>query len=193
MSEISSKKKVTKAVYFGLSLLFLVVLIGNEFYWRYSPKLDITIRASLRNNQLRQRELVVHEHSDSPVDTSRREFHDIHTGKTAIAIWLTGSNDTIHLSMSGKYISEVRSLHLSSDSSSQIILIPNTIQGLPSGSSTILYLKGDSILSLLEFGYFIGDADHDGKEEVNIPEKRAWMRLNTSTGEWIPAEMKTTH
>jgi hypothetical protein len=188
----SSKKKVTRAIYIGISLLFLIVLIGNELFWRYSAKLDITIHAKLRNSVLLQRELVLHEFSDSPVDTSRREYKDIHHGKTDIAIWLEKGHDTIHLSLAGKYLSEVRTLHISSDSSTQIILIPNTIQGLPSGQSTILYLKNDSVLTVIDFRYFIGDVDHDGSEEVNIPESGGWMKLNTQTGDWIPAQLKTT-
>jgi hypothetical protein len=192
MIENSVKKKVTKAAAIALSLLFLILLVGNEFFWRYSPKLDLAIHASLRDSRMQQHELIISEHSESAVDTSRREYQDIHHGKTEAAFFLLGSPDTLHLTLSGKYISEARKIHISSDSSTQILLIPNTIQGLPSGWSTVLYLKNDSILSLLEFEYFIGDLDHDGNEEVSIPEKGGWMRFNTSSGEWIPAHQRTT-
>jgi hypothetical protein len=188
---MSVKKKVMKVSAIGLSLLFLILLVGTEFYWRYSSKLDITIHAKLRDARMQQKELIIHEQSDSPVDTTRREYHDIHHGKTHVAICMADSRDTIHITLSAKYISEARTVHISSDSSTQIILVPNTIQGLPTGSSSVLYLKNDSTLSLLEFEYFIGDIDHDGNEEVNIPEKGGWMRLNTSTGEWVPAQLKT--
>ncbi|MFI5262899.1 MAG: hypothetical protein ACHQM6_00130 [Candidatus Kapaibacterium sp.] len=189
MSESDSKKKVTRAIYIAVSLLFLILLIGSEFFWRYDTKLDITISTSLRDAALNQRKLVIHELSDSPVDTTRREFKNILHGKTDVAIALEGSRDSIHLSFTGKYISEARPMHISSDSSTQIVLIPNTLQGLPTGSNSIIYLRNDS-LKLLEFPAFIGDVDHDGNEEVNIPEEGGWMRLNTATGQWIPAVLK---
>ena len=192
MNELSSKKKVMRAISIALSLLFLVFILGNEFFWRYDAKLDITIRTSLRDVRMNQRKVIIHEQSASPVDTIRREYKDLHHGKTDVAMWLEGSNDTIHLSLPGKYISEARLLHISSDSSTQIMLIPNTIQGLPSGSNTILYLKKDSSLSLLEFMGFIADVDKDGNEEVNIPAEGGWVRLNTVTGSWIPAQLKTS-
>jgi hypothetical protein len=192
VNELNSKKKVTRAISIVLSLLFLVFILGHEFFWRYDPKLDITIQASLRDSRMIQRKLIIHEKSESPVDTTRREYKDIHHGITNIEAWLEGSHDTIRLVLSAKYISEARSLHISPDSSTQIILVPNTIQGLPSGSNSLLYLKNDSTLSLLEFMGFIADVDKDGNEEVNIPAEGGWVRLNTVTGSWIPAQLKTS-
>ncbi len=191
MTETSSKKKVTRAIYIILSLLFLALLIGTEFIWRYDAHLNHTIKVALRNNSKSDRMLVIFEKSESPVDTARREFKDIRHGITDIMMWLEGYHDTIHLSLQGKYLSEGRSVHISSDSSTQIILIPNTIQGLPSGSNKIIYLKNDSVIALKEFSGFINDIDKDGKEEVNIPENGGWMRLNPATGEWTPAQLKT--
>ena len=192
MNEVSSKKKVTRVISIVLSLLFLVFILGNEFFWRYDAKLDITIQTGLRDSRMDQRKVIIHEKSESPVDTTRREYKDIHHGKTDIAAWLEGGHDTIHLSLSAKYISEARPMHISGDSSTQIVLIPNTIQGLPSGSNILLYLKNDSTLSLFEFMGFIGDVDRDGNEEVNIPVEGGWVRLNTATGSWIPAQLKTS-
>ncbi len=189
MTVMNSQKKLSKALYIGASLIFLFYLIGNEFFWRYDSKLDIIINMKIRDAQMNQKTFVIHEQSVSPVDTSRREFKDIHRGKTSIAVFLDGSFDTIHLTLSAKYISEARSVHISSDSSSQIILIPNTIQGLPNGSNTILYLRNDS-LRLLEFSGFIADIDKDGNEEVNIPDRGGWVRLDALTGDWIPAQLK---
>ncbi len=192
MTETNSKKKVTRAIYIGLSLLFLAILIGTEFFWRYDNHLSLTIKAALRNNSKAGRTLVIFEKSDSPVDTARREFKDIRHGTTDIMMWLEGNHDTIHLSLQGKYFSEGRTVHISADSSTQIILIPNTIQGLPTGSNKIIYLKNDSVVALKEFSGFINDIDKDGQEEVNIPEKGGWVRLNTQSGEWTPAQLKTT-
>jgi hypothetical protein len=177
-------------IYISLSFLFLIFILGNEFFWRYDSKLDITIRSSLRDSKMSERKVVIHEISDSPVDTTRREYKDIHHGKTDVAAWLDGGHDTVHLSLSAKYISESRLMHISGDSSTQIVLIPNTIQGLPSGFNTILYLKNDSTLSLLEFMGFIGDVDRDGNEEINIPAEGGWVRLDSRTGHWIPALLK---
>jgi len=188
---MSSKKKVTRVIFVVLSLLFLVFILGNEFFWRYDPKLDITIHARIRDARMNQRTLTVHEQSASPVDTTRREYKDIRHGKTSIAAWLEGGRDTIHLTLAGKYISEARTVHISSDSSTQIILVPNTIQGLPSGSSAVLYIRNDSLV-ILEFSAFIADVDKDGNEEVNIPAKGGWVRLDALTGEWIPAQLRTS-
>ncbi len=190
MNQIISGKKVTKVIYIGVSLLFLFFLIGNEFFWRYDSKLDMTIRTKLRDAKMSQRNLVIHELSNSPVDTTRREYKDIRHGKTNVAAWLDGGQDTIHLVLAGKYISEARLVHISSDSSTQVILVSNTIQGLSSGSNTILYIKNDSTLSLLECFGFIGDVDKDGNEEINIPEKGGWVRLDPVTANWIHAELK---
>jgi hypothetical protein len=186
----NENRKITKALYITLSLLFLVFLIGNEFFWRYDSKLDSMIYAKLRDSQKNQRTLVIHEQSDSQVDTVNREYKDIQHGKTNIQLWIDGSRDTIHLLLQGKYISEARPLHITSDSSTQIILVPNTIQGLPSGSNMVLYLKNDSSLSLLEFSGFIADLEKNGNEAVNIPSKGGWVRLGANTGDWIPAQLK---
>lgn len=192
MTQTNSKKIVTRSVYIGISLLFLAILIGTEFFWRYDQHLNLTIKVAMRDNSMAYRTLVIFEKSDSPIDTARREFKDIRHGSTDIMMWLEGNHDTIHLSLQGKYLSEGRSVHISSDSSNQIILIPNTIQGLPTGSNKIIYLKNDSAIALKEFTGFINDIDKDGREEINIPEKGGWVRLNTQTGEWIPAQLKTT-
>ena len=192
MTDKSSKKKVSRVLYIGISILFLIILIGTEFFWRFDPHLHILIHSSLRNNAQQLRSLTIIETSDSPVDTSRREFKDIKHGITKVAMYLEGSSDTINVSLLGKYISEGRAVHISSDSSTQIILIPNTIQGLPTGSNKIIYMKNDSTIALMEFAGFINDIDKDGYEEVNIPKLGGWMRLNTQTGEWIPAQLKTT-
>lgn len=192
MTEISSKKKVMRAVYITLSLLFLFYFLGSEFFWRFDPKLDIFILAGLRDSKLRERTLAIHEQSESPVDTSRRQYKDILHGTTNVTISLNGSGDTIHISLTGKYYSEARPLHISSDSSTQVLLIPNTLQGLPAGSNKIIYLQNDSILVVKEFFGFIGNVDRDANEEVNIPDKGGWMRLNTQNGEWTPAQLKVT-
>lgn len=192
MSELSSKKKVMRAVYITLSLLFLFYFIGSEFFWRFDTKLDIRIHAGLRDSKLKERMLTIHEQSNSQVDTSRRQYKDILHGITNVSISLDGSSDTIHISLTGKYYSEARPLHISADSSTQILLIPNTLQGLPAGSNKIIYLQNDSILVVKEFFGFIGNVDHDGSEEVNIPEKGGWMRLSIGNGEWIPAQLRST-
>jgi hypothetical protein len=191
VNELSQKKKVLRVVYLSLAFLFLVFILGNEFFWRYDSRLDITITTSLRDLRMNQRKVLIHELSDSQVDTTRREYKDILHGKTDVTVTCGGSRDTIHLSLSGKYISEARQIHISSDSSTQLVLIPNTLQGLPSGANMIIYLQNDS-LKLLEFSAFIGDVDRDGNEEVNIPDEGGWMRLNTENGKWVPAQLKTT-
>ena len=178
-------------MYSSLAFLFLVFILGNEFFWRYDSKLDLKINSSLRDSKMSERIITIHEVSDSEVDTTRREYKDILHGRTDITVICNGCPNTIHLSLFGKYISEARQIHISADSSTQIVLIPNTLQGLPSGSNKIIYLKNDS-LKLLDFSAFIGDVDRDGNEEVNIPDEGGWVRLNPETGKWVPAQLKTS-
>jgi hypothetical protein len=183
------KSKVSQGVYIALASLFLLFILGYEFAWRYDPKLDITINTVIRDAKMNSKNIIIHEQSDSPVDTSRRDYKDIRHGKTDIAICIEGECDTIYFSMNGKYISETRKIHISSDSSDQIILIPNTIQGLPTGSNMILFMKDDS-LSLLEVSGFIADIDKDGNEEVNIPSQGGWVKLDAASGDWIKASLR---
>ena len=192
MIELSSKKKVMRVVYVTLSLLFLFYFIGREFYWRFEPKLEMAIHAKLRDSKLSERSVIIHEQSNSSVDTARREYKDILHGKTNITISLEGSSAPINIQLIGKYISEARIIHLSSDSSTQLLLIPNTVQGSETGLNKILYLQNDSVLLLKEFTGFIGDPDHNGYEEVNIPDKGGWMKLNSLSGEWTPAQLRPT-
>ena len=199
MTGQSSKKKVSRAIYIVISVLFLASLIGHEFFWRYASSLNLMIKATLHDNSKIDRTLVIAQKSDSPVDTSRREFKDVRHGETTVYMWLENGHvapdstqQIIMLTLRGKYISETRPIHISTDSSSQLLLIPNTIQGLPTGSNKIIYLKNDSVFALLEFNGFINDIDKDGRDEVNIPDCGGWMRLNTQTSEWMPAQLKTT-
>ena len=193
----NSNKVLTRALYIGASLAFLVFLIGSEFFWRYDSKLHMMIRASFRDAGKIEKTLVVVEENPSPVDTAHREFKSIHPGNTTVYLFLdagkqltdSSKQQIIMMDLKDKYISEVRPIHISSDSSTQLLLIPNTTQGLPAGSSKIVYLKNDSTMGLLQLsGYFISDIDKDGSEEVNVPEKGGWMKLNTETGDWVPAE-----
>jgi len=194
-----SKKILTRALYIGASLLFLALLIGTEFYWRFDPKLHMIIRSPFRDTAKNEKTLIVLEENSSAVDTARREFKSIHPGITTVYLFLdagktlpdSSKQQIIMLQLTDKYLSEVRPLHISSDSSTQLLLIPNTTQGLPAGSSKIVYLKNDSTIGLLQLsGLFISDIDKDGSEEVNVPEKGGWMKLNTETGDWVPAELK---
>ncbi|MEP7234105.1 MAG: hypothetical protein ABI778_02300 [Ignavibacteriota bacterium] len=188
MTEISSKRKALQVTYIVLAALFIVFILLNELFWRYSSKLDLTIRTSLRNTSQQLRAVIIHQWSQSAVDTSRREYKEILHGVTDVSLVLEGSKDSIHFLLPGKYISEVREIHISSDSSRQLLLIPNTLQGMPSGSNRVLYLRNDS-LALLNFDAFIGDVDRDGNDEVNIPAEGGWVRLNTGSGKWVPATL----
>jgi hypothetical protein len=185
------KKKVTQAIYFIAPLLFLFIMIGHEFSWRFENSLVLKRSIKIRDSRMKEHLLMVEETSDSQVDTVRRDMKDIHS-TTNIVISLDGRWDRLRDSIAGKYFSDFRPIHISSDSSTQIMLIPNSSQGLPTGWSQIIYLKNDSTIALKEFsGYFIGDVDKDGNEEVNIPDK-GWMKLDVSSGDWIPAKLKTS-
>ncbi len=186
-------KKAQAAIYTVAALFFLFLIFGNEFFWRYDSKLHLLIRAKIRNKNRSEKTIVIQEKSDSPVDTSRREYKDIKHGKTLISIWLDDANSSnrqiISLSLAGKYISEARPVHLSNDSSTQLLLIPNTIQGMETGANKMIYLKNDSTFGLKEFSGFIADVDKDGFEEVNIPDK-GWVKFDSETGEWLQGILK---
>ena len=135
--------------------------------------------------------------SDAPVDTMRREFQDSKHSSTNVFIWLDPGKELEDSSkmpymmfrLLGGYISEARQIHISSDSSTQLLLIPNIVQPAETGSNRLVYLKDDSTFLIKYFSGFIVDTDKDGNEEVNIAGK-GWMKLDTKTGEWIPAVLK---
>jgi hypothetical protein len=190
-------KKAQAAIYTVAALFFLFLIFGNELFWRYESNLNITIRAKIRDKNKSEKIIAIEEESDSPVDTSRREFKDIKRGITDVYIWIdNGTNfpdsskqQIIKLSLSGKYFTEARPVHLSNDSSTQLLLIPNTIQGMETGANKMIYLKSDSTFALKEFSGFIADVDKDGSEEVNIPDK-GWMKFDPISGELIQALLK---
>jgi hypothetical protein len=169
-------------------LLFIVLIIGHEFFWRYEPELSLKREIHIQDGAKHDLVLHIEEENNSPVDTVRRDMKDTKT-VTHTAIFLSGAHDTVFTSIAGKYFSDFRPVHLASDSSSQIMLIPNSSQGLPAGWTRIIYLKNDSSLAVKEFsGYFIGDIDNDGNEEINIPEK-GWMKLDVNSGDWVAAKL----
>lgn len=188
MKKTFSKKNIIRALYIIVPVLFLLLIVGHEFFWRFESTLDLKRQIAIRDSHLKEHLLQIEQKNDSYVDTVQRDLKDPNT--TNVVIFLTGSHDTIHSSITGKYFSDFRLIHLSADSSSQIMMIPNSSQGLPAGWSRIIYLKNDSTIVLKEFsGFFIGDIDNDGSEEVNIPDK-GWMKLDVSNGDWIPARLK---
>ena len=178
-------------MYVIAALLFLFLIVGHEFFWRFESELLVTRNIKIRDSHLQNHYLHITEKSDSRVDTIQREMKDAHS-VTNLLISIDGHSDKLRDSITGKYFSDFRPIHISSDSSTQIMMIPNSAQGLPTGWSRIIYFTNDSTIAIKEFsGYFIGDIDNDGNEEVNIPEK-GWMKLDASTGSWIPANLKTT-
>ena len=175
----------------ALSFLVLVFLLGHEVFGRFESKLDLTFRGKIECSGSRSLSVVIQQRSTSAVDTSRRDFADLKSGVTNVSIWIEGSLDTLRTSVIGRYFSDFRTIQISDDSSNQVLLIPNSTQGLPTGWVKILYLRNDSTLMLMDFAnYFIGDVDKDGSEEVNIPSLGGWMRLDVTTGNWVAAKLR---
>jgi hypothetical protein len=183
--ENSVKKQLVRALYVVVPLLFVILIVGHEFFWHYEPSLHIKRVVKIRNSKMQEKTIIIEEDNPSPVDTFRREIKNSES-ITKVKLWLDfAQRDSFSISITGKYFSDFRPVHLSADSSTEIMLIPNSFQGLPVGWASIIYLKNDSVLAKKEFsGYFIGDMNNDGAEEVNIPGK-GWMKLDTKTGEWI--------
>jgi hypothetical protein len=185
-----SKKNIVRALYIIMPVLFLLLIVGHEFFWRFESGLHTMHGVRIRDSKMRDKYVVIEEDNLSSIDTFRRELKDPKS-ITTLKLWLRFElRDSFPMTLTGKYFSDFRPIHISSDSSTQIMMIPNSSQGLPAGWSRIIYLKNDSTIAIKEFsGYFIGDIDDDGNEEVNIPDK-GWMKLDVSTGDWIPAQLK---
>ncbi|MEI8134272.1 MAG: hypothetical protein WCH46_04220 [bacterium] len=185
-------KTASRAIYIIASVLFLVLIVGHEFFWRFEPNLTLAREVTIRDSRGMKRMLLVKETNPASVDTTRRDFQNNAPSLTRLSIILSGSNDSIVTTISGKYFSDFREIHLATDSSSQIMLIPNSAQKLPAGWARIIYLRNDSTLAIKEFsGYFIGDIDKDGSEEVNITGS-GWMKLDVASGEWTPTVLHPT-
>ncbi|HYM19520.1 MAG TPA: hypothetical protein VEW28_00785, partial [Candidatus Kapabacteria bacterium] len=113
-------------LYIVITAVLLVWLLGYEFVWRFKVSLDVTQKLSITDHNAKQLNVFVRQHSSVAVDTTRRTFSDMRNGKTYCTIWLEGSQDTIRTEATGRYFSEFRTLRIATDSSSQLMLIPNS-------------------------------------------------------------------
>jgi hypothetical protein len=182
--------RIKNALYVIVPLIVIIWVVGHEFFWRYES-LDMTERIQLADHAGRPRTLVVHQTSDTKVDTARRTFVDMKKGLTQCWIWLEGSHDTIRTTAEGRYFSEFRTLKIATDSSLQAMLIPNSEHGLAPGWGNLIYLTPNDSLRVLQIiNANIGDVDRDGAFELLDTTLRSWTKLEPASGKWVPITVK---
>jgi hypothetical protein len=177
-----------------LAVIVCAVLIAREIFWRFEDSLDLHTVISIAGSEGSDRLLHIHQVSDSPVDTVRREFKDIRHGHTDVTLWIEGSADTLHTSISGRYYSEIRTFRISTDSSTQVFLVPNTEHGLPTGWGELVFLTPSGKLSHVHLmAMNVGDVDEDRILEVYDPQRDVFTRLDPATGSWVPVVVVAKH
>lgn len=180
-------KANSTAVLVTIAVIICAVLISRELFWRFDDALDLHSVITIAGSDGVSRQLHIHQKSDSPVDTVRRQFKDIRHGKTEASLWLDGSNDTIRTSIAGRYFSEIRTIRLATDTSTQIFLVPNTEHALPTAWGEIIYLTTAGKLANVHLmAMNVGDVDEDHILEVYDPKRDEFTRLDPATGTWVP-------
>src|SRR5579883_2095087 len=114
-------------------------------------------------------------------------------GKTYCSIWLDGGRDTIHTEATGRYFSELRPLIIAADSSTQVILIPNSEHDLPTGWGIMIYLTPtDSLRQIQIINSNIADMNRDGTFELFDKSQGKWTKLDPETGNWVATTINKT-
>ena len=185
-------ERAKKILYIVIPVIILVWLLGYEFFWRFESSLDTMQRLTITDHTGCAMTLFVHQQSNTSVDTNRRTFTDMKNGVTRCTIWLDGSHDTIHTEAIGRYFSEFRTLRITTDSSSQLMLIPNSEHDLPTGWGLMLYLTGDTVKTMQIINAIIADMNHDGTFELFDKTQGAWTKLDPATGKWVAVAVKST-
>lgn len=181
--------KVSTAITVIIVCIVGSLLLMRELSWRFEPSLSMTKKITLRNSSGSSKVLFIHQRSDSPVDTNRHMFQDIQNGITHVAAWLEGSSDTVRFTINGRYYSEVRSLFISVDSSTQAFLVPNTEHGMPNGWGELVFIaNADSLGHFQVISPNINDYDRDGRFEVFDPYVNQYGRLDPTQGKFIPVD-----
>jgi hypothetical protein len=134
------KIKPSTAIIVLIVLLVSSFLLMRELSWRFEPSLDISQTFQLRDKNASYRLIHIRQQSDSPVDIERHMYQDMTKGVTYITMWLDGKTDTTRFTIKGRYYSEIRSLTIAIDSTTQAFLVPNTEHGMPNGWGELIYI-----------------------------------------------------
>ena len=178
-------------LYIVVPIILAVWLLGYEFIWRFDSKLDLLRSIPIITHSGVKRTLYIHQQSNSSVDTIRRVFSEVKNGKTYCSLWLDGSTDTLHTEATGRYFSEFRPVRLATDTSVQVILIPNTEHGLPTGWGEMVYLTPDDSLHVIQLiNSNIADLDNDGRLELYDRSQQSWAKLDLLTRQWVAVPVK---
>lgn len=182
--------RLKKILFVLIPAAIIVWLLGYEFFWRYEHGFEMTRQIRMTSHSGAQKILFVQQHSTDAVDTVRRIFADLKNSKVSCTIWIEGSTDTIHTQAIGRYFSELRPTKISTDSSTQVVLIPNSEHDLPTGWGQLLYLTPNDSLRMTQIiNANITDKDKDGILELFDKTQGAWTHLDPTTGNWVASEI----
>ena len=185
-------EKIKKILYIVIPAAIVIWLLGYEFIWRFNSSLDMTQKLAITNHRGKQLAVFVRQHSNVSVDTIRRTFSDMRNGKTSCSIWLEGSLDTIRTEATGRYFSEFRTLRIAIDSSSQLMLIPNSEHDLPTGWGEMIFLTPtDSLRTMQIINANIADMNHDGTFELFDKMQGRWTKFDPASGMWLPVTVQS--
>ncbi len=174
-----------------MPVILAIWLLGYEFFWRFENGFDRTTHIAIKNHSGAARQLIIRQTSTSTVDTIRRMFTDPRSATVHCAIWIEGTTDTIHTEAVGRYYTEFRPIPIATDSSIQVILIPNSEHDLPTGWGEMVYLDPkDSLRTMQIINTNITDIDKDGTFEVLDQVVHSWTKLDPATGKWVPVAVK---
>jgi hypothetical protein len=183
--------RLQKILYLVVPSVLIIWLLGYEFFGRYEQGFDMTRQIKITSHSGGQRIVFVQQHSTDPVDTIRRIFANLKNSKVSCTIWLDGSRDTIRTEAIGRYFSELRPTKISTDSSTQVVLIPNSEHDLPTGWGELLYLTPTDSLRMIQIiNANITDKDKDGILELFDKTQGAWTHLDPATGNWMASQIQ---
>ncbi len=130
--------------------------------------------------------IVLDEYTETPVDTVRSEFRNPRKGVTSVTVVQVGKPDTLQFLAHGHYYSGMVPITFSSDRARELILIPNTEQGLALGVGELLYLDTAGKLSVIHIqSPNVGDIDSDGVFEVFDARAGAALHLDRGAKKWV--------
>jgi hypothetical protein len=180
-------KPIKKAFYFAagaLAFVVLMLMLRFEFAGRFVSPLNLSSRHVLSADG-REETITITQFSTSSTDTLRHEFPDRKRGTVSVTI--SHSLDTIQFTAHGQYYSEFRKARFSSNSSTELLMVPNTEHGLGFGVGEVVFLKTDSTIGVIHLeSRNVGDIDSDRVFEVFDPSQGVFTHLDRAKGVWAP-------
>jgi hypothetical protein len=178
------KSQVKIVLYSTFALVVLALMMMREFVWRYQSPFSLRIKATLSNGA-DTANITVYEYTGSSVDTVRSEFKDSRSGVTKVMIVNREKNDSLYFIAHGHYYSNSVPITFSTDRARELLLIPNTEQGLALGVGELIYLDTAGQLSAIHVqSPNVGDVDSDGVFEIYDMSVRKFLHLDRAEHKW---------